>query len=504
MTRRATAAALVGVLCAGCTVGPDYHRPPSPTPDAFGELTPIPSPRQDGTPPETSRPAAGGAPEAWWLSFDDALLASLIDRTVASNLDLAQAEARVREARAQRKIAAADFWPQIGSSASYTRQRTSDNAPSVAAGRTFDLFQAGFDANWEIDVFGGIRREVESAEASLEAAVADRDAVLISLLGEVGLEYVTYRSLQRRIDIANENLKSQEDTLALTRRLFDAGLAAELDVQRAAAQVSTTAATIPAFVQQRDQAMHALGILVGQLPMALQAELAPDGAIPTPPTQVGVGLPSELLLRRPDVARSERQLAAATANIGVATRDLFPRFFLVGAAGLQSIAASDFFTWQSRAASIGPQITWPVFEGGRIRANIAFTDAAQEEAFAAYQQTVLRAFQDVEDALVAFSGAQATRAQLEDAVRANRRATDLARRLYAQGLTDFLDVLVAEQQLFTSEDTLAVSQRDVALGLVSLYKALGGGWDTAAAAPATAAASAPPGAALPATDLARK
>lgn len=487
--KRLVAVLLVAGL-AGCMVGPDYHRPAVPTPDAFGEIAPIPSPRADGTPPETSRPLAGGIPEAWWEAFGDPLLASLITRTVASNLDLAQAEARVRQSRAQRKIVAADLFPQIGASGSYTRERTSSNAPTFAAGRTLNLFETGFDANWEIDVFGGIRRSVESAEATIQATIADRDAILVSLMGEVGLEYVTYRSLQERIRLATENMKSQEATLELTQRLFDAGLAAELDVQRAAAQVSTTASTIPVLVQQREQAMHALGILVGQPPMTLQAELEPVGPIPVPPTAVGVGMPSDLLLRRPDVARSERQLAAATANIGVATRDLFPRFFLVGAAGLQSIAASDFFTWQSRAASIGPTITWPVFEGGRIRANIQLQDAAQEEAFAAYQQTVLRAFQDVEDSLVAFSGAQAQRAQLEDAVRANKRATDLARRLYAQGLTDFLDVLVAEQALFTSEDTLAQSRRDVALGLVSLYKALGGGWETEAAATPSAVAPA--------------
>jgi multidrug efflux system outer membrane protein len=484
--RRLVAVLLVGGL-AGCMVGPDYRRPEVPVPGAFGEIAAIPSPRADGKPPETSRPVAGGIPEAWWEAFGDPLLASLITRTVASNLDLAQAEARVRQARAQRKIVASSLYPQIGASGGYAREHTSGNSPGFAEGRTLNLFQTGFDANWEIDVFGGIRRSVESAEATIQATVADRDAILISLMGEVGLEYVTYRSLQQRIRLANDNLRSQEETLALTQRLYDAGLAAELDVQRAAAQVSTTAATIPVLVQQREQSMHALAILVGQLPMTLQAELEPVGPIPEPPLTVGVGLPSDLLLRRPDVARSERQLAAATANIGVATRDLFPRFFLVGAAGLQSIAASDLFTWQSRAASIGPQITWPVFEGGRIRANIELQNAAQEEAFAAYQQTVLRAFQDVEDSLVAFSGAQAQRAQLEDAVRANQRATDLARRLYAQGLTDFLDVLVAEQALFTSQDALAQSRRDVALGLVSLYKALGGGWETdAAATPPTA------------------
>ena len=284
----------------------------------------------------------------------------------------------------------------------------------------FNLFQAGFDANWEVDVFGGNRRSVEAADASVEAAEDDRNAVLVSLMGEVGLEYVTYRSLQQRIALANQNLAAQQGTLDLTRRLFNAGLAPELDVQRAAAQVATTASTIPLLEQQAAQAMHALSVLIGEPPMTLQQELAAVGPIPKPPAQVAVGLPSELLLRRPDVARSERQLAAQTAEIGVATRDLFPRFFITGAASLQSVRASDFFDWESRALSIGPSVSWPIFSGGRIRANIALQTAAQQELLAAYQAAVLQAFQDVEDALVAFSHEQATRAQLEDAVRANR------------------------------------------------------------------------------------
>jgi len=474
--RRAAIAVLPLALLAGCLVGPDYRRPAVSTPDGWGELAPIPPPRPDGKPAEASTAVEGGVPEAWWHAFGDDELTSLVDRANASNLDLVQAEARIRQARAVRRAVASDLWPQLESSASYSRERTSKNAPGSVPGKTFDLYQAGFDARWELDLFGGIRRGVEAAEANVAAAEADRDAVAVSLMGEVGLEYVTYRSLQRRIALAEQNLKSQQTTLDLTRRLFESGLAAELDVQRAAAQVATTAGAIPALVEQREQAMHALGTLVAQPPMALAAELAPDAPIPRPPAQVAVGLPSELLLRRPDVARSERQLAAATAEIGVATRDLFPRVSLVGAAGLESVSASDFVTWPSRVASIGPSVAWPIFEGGRIRANIALRTAEQEESLAAYQAVVLQAFQDVEDALVAFSGAQATRAQLEDAVSANQRATDLAQRLYAQGLTDFLTVLVAQQSLFTSEDALAQSERDVALGLVALYKAVGGGW----------------------------
>src|SRR5260370_13368476 len=217
--------------------------------------------------------------------------------------------------------------------------------------------------------------------------------------------------------------------------------------------------------------------------MALHDELASVAPIPDPPAQVAVGLPSEILLRRPDVARSERQLAAQTAEIGVATRDLFPRFFISGAASLQSVRSSNFFDWQSRLLSLGPSVSWPIFEGGRIQANIALQTATQQELLAAYEAVVLQAFQDVEDALVGFAHGQATRAQREGAVRANQRATDLAQRAYGQGLTDFLTVLVAEPSLFTSQDTLAQSERDVALELVALYKAVGGRWAAPPPAP---------------------
>ena len=470
MTPRAILIAVAGLGAAGCAVGPDYHRPDVLTPPSFGELAATASAKG------RSDAVAGGMPTAWWTSFDDALLSSLIERTIEQNLTLKQAEARVREARASRRIAAADFWPQVGASSSYARERTSKNVPGSSAGKAFDFFQAGFDANWEIDVFGGIRRSVEAAEATVEAAENDRNAVLVSLMAEVGLNYVTYRSLQQRTALANQNLAAQQGTLDLTRRLFDAGLAPELDVQRAAAQVSTTASTIPPLEQQAAQFMHALSVLLGEPPMALSDELAAVGPIPKPPPQVAVGLPSELLLRRPDVAESERQLAAQTAEIGVATADLFPRFFISGVADLQSLRSSDFFEWPSRLLSFGPSVSWPVFQGGRIRANIELQTAAQRELLAAYQAVVLQALQDVEDALVAFSHEQATRAQIEDAVRANQRAADLARQAYGQGLTDFLTVLVAEQNVFTSQDTLAQTERDVALQLVALYKAVGGGW----------------------------
>src|SRR5262249_52099137 len=273
---------------------------------------------------------------------------SIIERTVAANLTLQQAEARVREARASRRIAAAPLWPQIGSSGSYTRARTSKNGlGAVTPGKWTDLFQAGFDGNWELDVFGGNRRALEAAEASLEAAEDDRNAVLVSLLGEVGLQYVTYRSLQRRVAPTQQNLEAQRQTLELTHPLFDAGLAPELHGPRAHAPGAAPAPTSPVREPGAAGAARRLGVPTGGVPTTLEPELAAVAAIPRPPEQVAVGLPSELLLRRPDVARAERELASQTAEVGVATSDLFPRFFLSGIADLQSVHASDFFLWES-------------------------------------------------------------------------------------------------------------------------------------------------------------
>jgi outer membrane protein, multidrug efflux system len=481
MTARAHAIVALALLGAsGCMVGPNYVRPESPAPSDWGELA-----SRDG-----EAKSVGSAPQpvaaTWWTTFDDDRLRSLIERAMRANLDVRQAEARVSEARASRRIAASEFWPHVGASGSAIAERASKNSTGGSGDVSNHLYTVGFDASWEIDAFGGIRRSVELADASVAAAEAGRDDALVTLFGDVGLEYVTYRSLQHRIGIANDNLRSQQSTLDLTRRLFDAGLSPELDVQRAAAQVATTASAIPVLEFQAKQAMHALGVLLGEPPMALRDELGPVAPIPRAPAQVAVGLPSELLRRRPDIAISEHQLAAATAEIGVATADLFPRFILTGVGGLESIHASDLFEWGSRFGSIGPGVTWPVFQGGAIRANIALQNARQQELLAAYQSTVLRALQEVEDALVAFDHEQDTRARLEEAVSADQRAAELARSLYAQGLTDFLTVLVADETLFTAQDSLAQSERNVALQLIALYKALGGGWEVASAVPESA------------------
>jgi outer membrane protein, multidrug efflux system len=476
------ATVLASALASGCMVGPDYHPPELDTPHTWGELSP---PSEVSQQPVATAPAeVSPQPDAmamWWTVFNDPQLTWLMEQAAAANLDLQQAAARIQQARALRTVAAATLWPTALAQGSYGRNHASANAPGggATAGTTYDLYQVGFDASWELEVVGGNRRWVVAAEASLEAAQFDWAAVLVTLLGEVGSNYVTYRSLQQRIRIANDNVKTQQDTLALTRKLFAAGLATDFDVARAESQVATTKSIIPLLTAQAHEVMHFLGVLLGEEPMTLSQELATIGPIPSGPSMVEVGIPSDLLLRRPDLRSSERQLAAATAEIGVAVRDLYPRFFVTGFGALESVSASALFDWSSRAASIGPSISWTVFDAGLIRATVDLRTAQQVQLLAAYRSVVLQAFQEVEDALVLYAQDQARRDDLATATAANQRAADLALRLYVQGLTDFLSVLQAQFNLFTSQDALAQSEGAIGVDLVALYKALGGGWQKA-------------------------
>jgi len=472
-------AATAGVffLCAGCTVGPDYQRPDSRVPAAWIEAN---YPGIDTRSADLAR---------WWEEFNDPVLTRLVNRAAGANLDLRLAESRIREARALRRIAASGAWPTVDVSGSYSRSRTSENAigPSSQAngGSPFfsgsnngqDLFRTGFDSSWEIDVFGGVRRSVEAADATIDATIEDRRDVLVTLLGDIARNYIDLRGFQRRLAVAENNLRAQQESLEIVRVRFQAGLASDLQVAQAEAQVNTTAAEIPALETLAKQAGHRLDVLLGIQPGALSAELSADAPIPALPPEAQVGLPSELLRRRPDIRRAERQLAATTAEIGVATADLYPKFSLSGAFGVQSISASDWFSAPSRFWSIGPTIRWPVFDAGRIRANIEVRTARQEQALTQYEKTVLTAFEDVENALVSYAKEQTRYRSLMSAVAANRRALALADELYKNGLVDFLNVLDSQRALYLAESDLAESEAAMATNLVALYKALGGGWE---------------------------
>jgi NodT family efflux transporter outer membrane factor (OMF) lipoprotein len=342
--------------------------------------------------------------------------------------------------------------------------------------RTFDLYQAGFDASWEIDVFGGTRRNIESANADIAAALEDRNDVLISLISEVAINYIDLRAFMQRISIARKNLDSQAKTLELVRQQLEAGTATDLQVAQAQAQFATTAAQVPAFETSARQLMHQLGTLLGKEPMAFEQLLAQDAPIPSGSPRVPPGLPSDLLRQRPDIRRAERQLASATAQVGVAVADWFPKFSLTGAAGRQSTTFSGLSKSGSSFWSFGPAINWPIFDAGRIRSNIKLQKALRLQASINYQQTVLNALREVEDALVAYARQQDRRKDLTDAVNANRRAVELANQLYTYGRTDFLNVLTAQASLYSAEDALAQADQVLSSNAVTLYKALGGGW----------------------------
>ena len=429
MSRRALAASGLAAALAACTVGPDYRAPQTTAPDAFADAASV---------------ATSDAPvAAWWTTFGDPVLDALVDRAVRSNPGLQEAQARVREARALRGVVAADLSPTVDASGRASRSRTSENVAGLPT-HTTNLFQAGFDAAWEIDLFGGVRRSVEAADAEVAASVEDRRDVLVSLLAEVARNYVELRGSQRQAAIAASNVAAQRQTLELTRTRLTAGLATELDVARAEATTHTTAAAIPSLESEARRAIHALGVLLGQAPDALSAELTPASPLVVPPPQVPAGLPSDLLRRRPDVRRAERRLAAATARIGAAQAGLLPKFSLTAALGLSSDAVQA---------------------------------AREEQAFAAYRTVVLSSLREVEDALVALSKERERRASLEAAVAASLRASELASQLWTAGRSDFLSVLQAERDVFAAQDALVLSDRRAASDLVALYKSLGGGWE---------------------------
>jgi len=445
----------------GCTVGPDFQPPTVSVPSAWtgtdGQKT--------GTVDIVN----------WWKQFDDPNLTSLIDRAVTSNLDLKQAQSRLRQARAARRIVSAGLWPTIDATGSYKKSQSPDTAKT--SGTKSDLWQSGLDAVWEIDIFGGVRRGVEAAESDINAAIEDQRDVMITVSSEVAINYIELRGFQQEIAFANNNLKAQQHTAELTRQRFSSGLVSALDVANADAQVGTTASQIPTLEASARQTIYNLSILLGQEPAALLTELSPVSQIPYAPPALPLDLPSDLLRRRPDIRRAEAKIHAATARIGVATADLFPKFNLVGSVGYQSNALDKMVSSKYGFWSIGPSVDWQVFNAGSVRANIEVQKALTEQAALTYQSTVLTALQDVENALVAYSKEQQRNKALLGTVIANRKAVDLATQLYTQGQTGFLSVLDAQRSLYTSEDSLVQSTRNLSTDLVSIYKALGGGWE---------------------------
>jgi outer membrane protein, multidrug efflux system len=466
------------LLLAGCAVGPNYKRPQ------------VAVPRQWTVAAARGTSAKPIEKEEWWSSFQDAELSSLIERAAKQNLDLKLALERVEEARAARGIARSAYFPSIDASASATRNRQRVIAPVVPGSvkivpAEFNNFQGGLGASWELDVFGGIRRGVQAASADVAAAEENGRDVRVILLGDVGRVYAQLRGFQRRLEIANKNIKTQQDTLDLTRARAKAGLATELDVSRAAAQLESTKAVVPTLLGGIDVSIHRLSVLLGEEPGALKSELENASPIPAAGPDVEVGLPSDLLERRPDIRRSEAQLAAATARIGEAKADLFPRFVLTGAAGRQASQLHDITLGAGNFFSVGPGISLPLFTGGRIRSNIAVQNAREREALVSYQSSVLNALEEVENALVSYAQEQERRDRLNEAAQHSQLAVDLATEQYKAGLTDFLSVLDAQRELYADEDQAVQSQTSVTTDVIALYRALGGGWNVGPVVAAT-------------------
>jgi multidrug efflux system outer membrane protein len=453
------------VVASACAVGPNYAPPEPEMPDRWHE--------------ELTRGLGEGeaALQTWWKTLEDPLLDSLIERAVAGNLDLRNAVARIDEARARRGIARGQWFPSLDTLGFYSRERISEEAlPLPGAGEGRNFYSVGLDASWEIDVFGRIRRSTEAADASLQATVEDYRDTLVALLAEVGLAYLDVRTFQQRIEYAENNVRTQQGSLRLTRDRNRAGLASDLDVRQAELNLASTESFIPTLRIGLTLAINRLGVLVGQHPTALRAELATPAPIPGPPAETLVGQPAELLRQRPDVRGAERRLAAQTARIGVAQADLYPRFALLGTFAFDALDAARLFTGDASAFAFGPAVRWNLFDGGRIRANVQVQEALTDQALLEYEQTVLLALEEVEDAFVAYVQEKERRDSLERSVTAASAAVDLVTTLYRTGLTDFQNVLDTERSLFLQEDDFATSEGRVTQNLIRIYRALGGGW----------------------------
>nr|WP_186457645.1 efflux transporter outer membrane subunit [Nitrospirillum amazonense] len=495
----ASRCAMAGALLflGACTVGPDWHEPTPVLPAIF-------------SPPvgESAASQVDGADidPAWWTIFDDAELSSLERRVASTNLDVAEATARLAESRAERRMVGADQYPSTNANASYARERASPNGvlsllgttqqqstatiangspgfgptslPGSSGAAPFDLWQYGFDASWELDLWGRVRRAVEAAGAAVDATADLRRGVLVSALAETARDYLQLRGVQAQIAITRQNLDIATHSLSMTQLRLANGATTNLDVANAAAQVSAVQAGLPALQKQEAQLVNALSFLLGAPPRTLAAELATPKPIPPVPPRIPVGLPSELARQRPDIRSAEARLHEATADIGVAVADFYPRITLGGSFDIQALQFSGLGSWESQQYGLGPSISLPIFEGGRLHGALELRKAQQKQAAIIYQRTVLQAWHEVDDALTAYNAAQNQRSQWLDAVRQNRIALATAQSQYAQGAIDFLNVLTIQNQLLSVERALVQADTDTDIALASLYKALGGGWQS--------------------------
>ncbi|MDB6020941.1 MAG: efflux transporter outer rane subunit [Pedosphaera sp.] len=459
-------APLVLLFMAGCAVGPNYKTPTAEVPAAFA----------NGTQANFS---SAEIAITWWRGFKDPRLDQLVDRALAGNHDLRIATANVHEARALRRQAQFDLLPAPQGTAGYTHSLYSQAfEPGVPRNlRNIQLYDAGFDATWELDFFGRVRRSVQANTAEWQAAEANRRDVMVTLISEVARNYFELLGAQGELDVARHNADNQRETLKITQAVLDGGRGTELDVARARAQLNNTLANIPPLEADIARAIHRLSVLVGQQPTALAAELQQPEPLPALPPLVFIGDPAMLLRRRSDVRAAERQLAAASARIGIATADLFPRVTFNGRLGLEASSFSGLTKGGSDTWSFGPSITWAALDYGHVRARMQAAGAQSDAQLARYEQTVLGALEETENSLVDFSREQTRREFLRESESASEIAATLARQRYENGATDFLTVLDAERVLYEAQDQLARSNTRAATALVAVYKSLGGGWE---------------------------
>jgi outer membrane protein, multidrug efflux system len=491
------------VLIAACTVGPNFARPTPRAPAHWSDhatAPPAPTAPPAATSPPTATPNSAPPPvsqvieqstelRGWWSGFNDPLLSSLIDRAISSNLDLRAALLRIDEARAQRAISAAAYWPTVTLDASFTRQRLSETTPTgalfnsvghvpgagISIPNPYNQYQLSAAVSWEIDLFGRVRRSVEAADANVQVSIEDQHGVLVSVLADVAQGYLELRGAQERSRIAKENLATIEELLDLTRQRRAAGMTTDIDVSNAAAQAYATRASLPAFEMQITGSINQLSRLIAREPEALRDELGSPAPVPSTPPEVSIGLPAELARRRPDIREAEANLHAATAQIGIAVANLFPRLTLAAGGGFQSETAGNLLQWASRFGSIGPTLDLPIFDRGRWT-TVHVYDVRAQEAALVYQRTVLSALHEVENSLSAYAADQQRRNWLIATVNESLDALTLSRQRYASGLINFIDVLDAQRTLQQNQLALADSTAAVTTDLVAVYRALGGGW----------------------------
>ena len=462
------------LLFTGCAVGPNYAPPEPDVPTAFDP----PLPESIGLDPSAPLPTS------WWSLLGDETLTHLIQQATLANLDIRIAMARLKESRANRKAAGAGGYPAIGAAGSASTRQQSENSPSnpqlppplPAADSTSDLYLVGLDATWEIDIFGGVKRARQAADARMAAAQSNRDDVIRIVRAEVALNYIELRGLQKRKAVLERNIQVQKDTLAFARNRLASGLGSALEVSQAQAQLLTTEATLPAISADIQLRLFQINTLLGEHPGQRREMLLRYKALPVPPEAIFTDIPSEVLRRRPDIRAFERLLAAEVADIGAATADLFPRFSLVGGFGRESAARGDLLEGSSQFWRLGPSVRWSIFQGGRIRSNIDAQNAQSEAALARYEKAVLNVLQEVNSALVDHGHERETAESLRKAVAESRKSVTLSTALYKEGLSDILTVLNTESLLLNVEEAYALSLTREWTSMIRLYKALGGGW----------------------------